>query len=345
MNKKTQRITWIDLMKGLLMIMGHSFAGPHYQSHYGKIIYWFHLPAFFLISGFLFKPVNSINGLFKLIKKQFYRIVIPYISFLIAMGIYRYFVTFKQGLLTNKWIKNDLICCLKGGQFLPAPAGALWFLTCLLFTQILFAIILLINNSINFQIIACTICYILAHVQAWYFYNTTLPFAIDISLLAIVYFAVGYNLKSIMSNKTVVVMSYILSISYVFLVVINKFNYGLELWGHHYIDFIYDFIVPVTISIAIVKTCEFIGKIIPYKYIKIICEIGIYSLPIMALHSWINVILWNWFSYGKVMFIIIGTVASYIIAKLFSLNKILSFLFLGTNNIDKKIQNGVAVKY
>ena len=54
-----KRIDWIDYSKGILItlvISGHAI--PEFGLHLGfleKIIYSFHMPAFFILSGYLFK--------------------------------------------------------------------------------------------------------------------------------------------------------------------------------------------------------------------------------------------------------------------------------------------------
>ena len=48
----SKRNLTIDVMKGFLIalvVIGHS----HWE--FGKIIYWFHMPVFFMISGYLLK--------------------------------------------------------------------------------------------------------------------------------------------------------------------------------------------------------------------------------------------------------------------------------------------------
>ena len=50
MNKKANRIEWLDVAKGIviiLMILGHTSI-PHYVSN---VIFSFHMPFFFLASG------------------------------------------------------------------------------------------------------------------------------------------------------------------------------------------------------------------------------------------------------------------------------------------------------
>ena len=71
-NKK--RINWIDWAKVIgiwLVILGHAPAKGHI------FIYMFHMPLFFMLSGFLYKRTNFKSE----IKKSFRSLIIPYLIF------------------------------------------------------------------------------------------------------------------------------------------------------------------------------------------------------------------------------------------------------------------------
>lgn len=54
MQPKSNRLEHIDILKGLLIILvviGHIGGIPTLH----KYIYWFHMPCFFMISGYLFQ--------------------------------------------------------------------------------------------------------------------------------------------------------------------------------------------------------------------------------------------------------------------------------------------------
>ena len=81
---KSNRIAYIDAAKGigiLLMILGHTgMYGLPVVMH--KMIYSFHMPMFFIISGFLFNTKKYENVAFsKFIKREFIKYIIPYFVF------------------------------------------------------------------------------------------------------------------------------------------------------------------------------------------------------------------------------------------------------------------------
>ncbi len=59
-----QRLIWADSLKGILIVLvvlGHAIQGVYGEdvesNRIWNIIYSFHMPAFFAISGFFVKPV------------------------------------------------------------------------------------------------------------------------------------------------------------------------------------------------------------------------------------------------------------------------------------------------
>lgn len=65
---------WIDIFKGILIIF--VVVGHGYYQKLNDIIFWFHMPLFFLISGYLFKTPERKN--IKIwCKKQIKSLLIP----------------------------------------------------------------------------------------------------------------------------------------------------------------------------------------------------------------------------------------------------------------------------
>ena len=64
MNQDNQRINWIDMAKGygiIAVFIGHMVQ----NSALGLFVYSFHLPLFFFLSGYLFKPEASFVSFLK----------------------------------------------------------------------------------------------------------------------------------------------------------------------------------------------------------------------------------------------------------------------------------------
>ncbi|MFD2246362.1 acyltransferase family protein [Pontibacter ruber] len=85
------RIDHIDVARGLLIllvILGHS------PFQYSRYLYWFHMPAFFIISGMLHKQPK---GTVEFLSKRFFNLIIPYIAY----GILIWFIV--QAFYADKW--------------------------------------------------------------------------------------------------------------------------------------------------------------------------------------------------------------------------------------------------
>ena len=73
----------IDITKGILIffvVLGHIADGGSYIHKY---VYWFHMPAFFIISGLFMRKDCCLKDE---IKKRTYRLLVPYLFFSIFFG-------------------------------------------------------------------------------------------------------------------------------------------------------------------------------------------------------------------------------------------------------------------
>ncbi|MGA2782942.1 MAG: acyltransferase family protein [Smithella sp.] len=86
----TQRISWVDNAKALgiiLVFYGH-IVEKIFQTYYGipatglqyKLIYLFHMPLFFLLSGYLVKETQH-RKLFMFMKNKFMTRIVPFFFF------------------------------------------------------------------------------------------------------------------------------------------------------------------------------------------------------------------------------------------------------------------------
>ncbi|GIM30163.1 O-acetyltransferase [Clostridium polyendosporum] len=200
---QTQRLDWIDMAKGLGMILVMITHAP-IPDQFKQIIYTFHMPLFFFLSGYLFS-ISKYNSFLAFFKRKFKSLVIPYftLSFINYMywistngpynystSIYKPFVGTFYALRRSEWSLHN---------------GTMWFVTCLFITEILFYII--IKSSKNNNIII-TICLIISSV-AGHLYSAYIgqafPWSIDVSITAVVFFGAAYLIrcKGILLNVNV----------------------------------------------------------------------------------------------------------------------------------------------
>lgn len=82
-NSSKPIIKWVNIAKGigiLLVVIGHFLpaSSPDYWVKSRGIIYGFHMPFFFLISGYLYTFKQGLY--FNLLKSKFKRLVVPFVS-------------------------------------------------------------------------------------------------------------------------------------------------------------------------------------------------------------------------------------------------------------------------
>ncbi|MDX1770425.1 MAG: acyltransferase family protein, partial [Planococcaceae bacterium] len=212
MEKK--RLNWVDVTKGFLMIL---VVIGHYPGQLdfplGKYIYWFHMPAFFLLSGLFFKPVLEKGKSKEVIYKRFMQLIVPYLFFLVTITVIRYGMEIGSGNMELSWYLNDLWTLVIGGRFARGAYGVFWFVTTLFFTFLFFLWMTKYFNRTK-QIIILSIFYLIAHIESLFAMRViggapdeasqTIPMIwnIDVALMAVVYFALGYYMKHIWMNIT-----------------------------------------------------------------------------------------------------------------------------------------------
>lgn len=135
-----QRIEWIDIAKGiliLLVIFGHLNAVKWFPKLDGiiKWIYTFHMMAFFIISGIVFNAKNDFKTFFL---KKCKALLVPYAIF----SVFGLLAVFKQ-FLNDK----DIFDLLTNAGRMYLYGEGMWFL-CALFIVEIIAYCLNNNNSI-----------------------------------------------------------------------------------------------------------------------------------------------------------------------------------------------------
>ncbi len=119
-----KRLTWVDVTKGFLMILvviGHYPGELNFP--FIKYIYWFHMPAFFLLSGIFFKEIKDNQDTKVTIKKRFMQLMVPYLFFLFIITAVRYSMELALGNFELSWYFQDLWKLVIGGRFVRGAYG------------------------------------------------------------------------------------------------------------------------------------------------------------------------------------------------------------------------------
>ena len=333
----SNRETWIDVAKGLLIILvviGHA-ADFGYPMLITKYIYWFHMPAFFALSGLLCKPPGETFSLKAWAIKRARQLIVPYLSFLTIITIYRYYVLFMQHNLSVSWVLSDLQHDIIGGRdFHSLMYATFWFIPCLFLTQLLFILILRYLKP-TAQIVMIILCYLLAHIESWLKPDIIVPFSADTSLIAVFYFALGYYSKQFPDNKKYGQIALLFSVFFILGDLLNIYNYSLDLKAIKYSHIILDFIIPSVLIYSVFTVCKLCTK---YPGYNLMAPVGICSITIMYLHIPVNLELHKIFSYNSLLFTFIGIGIPIAVQKLiFEKTLLTKYLFLGSGRTAKPL--------
>jgi len=202
---KRARIDYIDVFRSfgiLLMVMGHIGYGEKFNF----FIHAFHMPMFFWISGYLFQhKTKEEMSFFDLLRKKAKSLLLPYLVF--GLAHYIFYVIVKHG---NTDLSPLIHLFSINTTDLPI-CGALWFLTALFFTDIIFY---LIDRYISKEIMVMMIVGIIAvfgNVAAVVL-PFTLPFALGVSFVGVGLYYLGFLFKKYHANQYI---HYLMNLSWI----------------------------------------------------------------------------------------------------------------------------------
>ncbi|MDB4612772.1 acyltransferase family protein [Flavobacteriaceae bacterium] len=191
------KVNWIDSLKGfaiILVVLGH-IASP-----FSRLIYSFHMPIFFIASGFFLNPTNELKS--ELIK-SFKRLFNPFFIYL-ALGFIVEFL--KRFYLDREQLKFDdftgALIYMDYDRLLGTYAFVLWFLPALFIGRTLVYLILKYSRFFLIEIALTSIAFLIG-------YNFNFPLAIDDGLISAPYIFIGYYFyknKGILANKTTMII-------------------------------------------------------------------------------------------------------------------------------------------
>lgn len=192
----SSRIDWIDSLKGfgmLLVVLSHT-AIDHDTN---RILYAFHMPLFFLISGLLFSP-HKYESLQALAKKRTQTLLIPYVfyalgSWLLWANIARHYGADADSGLSIFTPLLGIAYSVGSGDWL-LPNCPLWFLTCLFVTECVYWTLHRATSS-KFQCgLLLVVCGALGNVMSNHL-SVRLPWGVDVALTAVMFYGAGHLLK------------------------------------------------------------------------------------------------------------------------------------------------------
>ena len=259
-----------------LVIVGHVET----YDFINRMIYSFHMPLFFVLSGFFLKPDHFGK---KSIIKDFRSIMVPY--FLTGAVIcVSQFINFKDDFFQVSTSKIFSLFCVGisyNGDMLINFIGAIWFLEVLFLSKIITMCMLQCNRGRIYIYILSIISMAFTKITKY-----TLPFGILQAITVSSFIVIGYDsyrlklLETITNKKfvyTIVVISIILSSFFAVSTRLNSYKYNLlSVLVSSFIVFSF---------LLLVRNCQVSRNCFSSKLKKIFVFCGRFSLVILCVHS------------------------------------------------------------
>lgn len=290
-NTTVKRFTHIDIYKAIgiiLMMVGHVDFSRTFTNWFGA----FNMAMFFFISGYLFKD----NGVKNFIIRKSKSLLIPYFIWggINAIACTLIVNHFKLGRYLERlfWFNND--------PALPIT-GALWFLTCLFFVNIIFYFL---KKYCKKYILEFVIIFL---VVLEFVFKIRLPWSLDSAIFMLPVFYAGLKFKQQEANfnsKTSLILSLIISIITFFTI---KANVYVNVRTNTYSDLFLFYFNALSMSIALYFISIELAKIKSINFVK---QIGEKSLDYMCSHQIILKLLQTngfeskWIIFGLILIIV-----------------------------------------
>ena len=280
-----QRIEWLDNLRAVaifFVVLGHTVGLPGYVE---KLIFSFHMPIFFWISGLFAKESIRDESFSGFLSKRWRKRLIPYLSFSIISYVawfflFRHFgnqaelnispirplIGFFYGNGINNWLVYNTV---------------LWFFLCLFVTEIFFYFTIKVPSRV-WMILALAVFSIAGYLDVYF--NPPdgfrLPWNIDIALTTTVFYGAGFLSKGYVlgDKKSTSWRWLIMGVSLVLYVVFSLLNQKVALVAGVYGNYFFFYIA----AMAGISFWMELSYLIPSW--RLMSGIGKNTLTIFSLH-------------------------------------------------------------
>jgi fucose 4-O-acetylase-like acetyltransferase len=299
---QTEEIEYMNIAKGLgmcLIVLGHSFEETSLSS-IRSFVYLFHVPLFFIISGYFFRdiyitqPTKLLINRIKSIWGPFFRWTLLFIllhNFFFSLYIYsekamfrnysvpyyNYFDIFEKIIMAFLFKEPEQLL------------GAFWFLSCLFFTTIIYLLINIIIKHFNLNKLILTLLVIILFIfgNLMFSLNIGVPFIpwdFRLFCITLLLFHIGKIYKNF--EQKIPIKLFLAISALIILLFINKINYIkidsiYSTFGLSVKPVLYLIFTPVLGSYFIFYVSKIIAET-PLKYL--FRYIGKNTITILALH-------------------------------------------------------------
>lgn len=274
------RLDYIDKVKGFaicLVVLGHITQFDKNLTGLTIWIYSFHIPLFFIVSGYLNSYRSNEIELKEKIKRKWNSLIIPYIWF----SIINFTLKLTVITITDNFSIDSLLYEIKRVLTLYGN-GTVWFLACLFLTEIFFEIIkkYVKNKNVSISLISLLVivCSMTVNIESMIL-TSIIRVVIATGFYMIGFYFLSYILSSIKDKYEILIGLLLIVLSSIICLIQGRRVdlYSLQLSN----SFIY-LLTSIIGSIGVVLI--FKGSKLIYKT-TILNVVGIQSLIIMLIHA------------------------------------------------------------
>lgn len=319
MDGNGNHIIALDILKGVLIItvvVGHVYAPLSWLD-----VFWFHMPAFFIICGY---ATHNWNFEKENIRKKIVRLWIPYMAYCLML------LPFIPNVSVGRQILKFII---GGGNSTTCLTYPFWFANAMLMACIAYSFLkTYVSSKIRVSLI-CLIWFVIHVVYIPDCLPAYLPLGIDLALGAICYIEVGFLLKTFNGKRAAflfVIIPFIFALCNANGLLLYRLNMMSMIYDHVFLDLL----VPLSFVILLYVLCSYIEKCSVVS--NILQYIGQASMSIMFMHVAIIYLCTN-LGLPKYLSIVLGALLPVVANYFYNQSAITRLLFLGCYNDYNKI--------
>lgn len=276
------RLNWVDIARGIgiiTVLYGHAISGDSFR----HIIYAFHMPLFFFLSGIVFNPQK--NTLFlPFLKKNIMSILVPYLGF--ALISYIIWLLSLSDLPSLSTVGSHGVHILYGNSQGLFFNVVLWFLPCLFVTKVLFwTLTKYVTKPLHILMILFIVS-VVGYGLYLYMPGIKLSFGFETALTALVFYGLGYLWK--MHSETLIPKTKwkMYTVGFVSLVVMTLLaTFNFDLYGYQvdmrlnkYGNYFLFYFAALSGIVSVIVWSKCLDKN------SLLETIGKYSLPLFVWH-------------------------------------------------------------
>ncbi len=309
---ETGRDETIDILRGILLIL-MMVAHFSVNESFRRVIYSFHMPAFILLSGYLYhKPQSLCKGLLHMVRT----FGVPYLVFSVLHTAF--------GALQGESIKASVRDCVLGMSFSrrffsqAASIGFVYFILLLFVVRVIYLLIDRVSaNELQkaIMVLACSVAGVLLGVKDFW-----LPWSADAACYAVMFYYAGvlcrkYDVFTKVRRNDL--YYFVLSSIWAYGIYAGRLELAVRCYGAHTGENAASYTYSLSIlsavagTLVICRLAAYISQALPLAA-RVCAGIGKASMTLLVTYTLLNDticgITAKWFAPDHFMFLVVSTV-------------------------------------